>query len=228
MDAVILPSQSATPRYAVFYFDFRDPFSYLVAGRVQKVCRDSGVSLTLEPVDSTALGDGRVDASAGSDFWDKVARAAAAEGLTLRAPARFPFDAALLLKTCLFVRDRSGQEAMSAVAERIWQAVWQQGADPADPETAISAGKGAAVPAAALRAGMTAPRADQMLARATQRAKERGVSQVPTLQVESDFFPGVEALPAAELRLRGEHAAHGASDERPGSPSALPDWFFGG
>lgn len=224
---MILPRETTTPRHAVFYFDFGDPYSYVAAGRIQRLCRELGVSLAMEPVNASALGQG--GAVANDEFWPRVARAAAVEGLTLRVPDRYPFDSTLLLKTCLFVRDRSGQEAMSAVADRLWQEIWQQGADPTDIATAVRVAQSVAIPGLALTTGLASPRVDQMLVRVTERARERGVRVAPTVQVEADFFPGIDALPAAEVRLRGERApSRGSHDGPAGSPPTVPDWTFSG
>jgi 2-hydroxychromene-2-carboxylate isomerase len=221
--ALNLPHRTTAPRHAVLYFDFGDPCAYLASVRLPAACAEAGVSLTLEPIDASGLDPGCRPAAAGGPGWEPLRRLASEWGLSLSPPARYPFDASPLLRACLFVRDRSGQEAMAAMAERIWQAVWQDGADPGDPGTAVKAGRLAAVPEPALRAGLTDPRSAALLERFTRRALERGVRSVPAVQFDGETFEGVDGLAEAEARLRGVPS-------RPSRPAAPlpPDWMFGG
>ncbi len=223
--ALNLPHRTTAPRHAQLYFDFRDPCAYLAAARLPRVCAEAGVSLTLEPIDAGGLGPGCGPAAAGGPEWERLRRVAADWGVDLQPPAHYPFDSTALLRACVFVRDRSGQEAMAAMAERIWQEVWQEGADPAAADTAVKAGRLAAVPEPALRAGLADPRSAALLARVTARAVERGVGAVPAVQFEGETFEGLDGVAAAEARLRGA----ATSPPRPAPPAPPPpDWMFGG
>jgi 2-hydroxychromene-2-carboxylate isomerase len=212
---VNLPARTTAPAHAVFYFDFLDPESYLAAMRIAALSRGGAVSLTLEPVAAATV---TVD---GERSWSLLRGRAASLGVPFEPPPCYPFASAPLLETCLFVRDRSGQEAMAAVAERIWHGVWRDGADPSDRAMALRAAEGAAVPETALAAALDDPKWPEMLARVTQRARERGVRTVPALLVEDDLVSGLDGILRAEGRLRGTR-------ERTEPSAALPDWTFGG
>ncbi len=211
-----LPHRTTAPRHAVLYFDFADPESYLAAERIPRACRASATSLTLEPVSSVVLGGAPVAPAAAV-----VERARA-----LRVPLRVrePFDAEPCLRACLAVRDRSGQDAMAALAERFWHALWRDGLDLSAADALVRAAGGSGVPEAVLRAALEDPRTGEMLQRVTRRAAQRGVRQLPAVQIEDELFVGLERVTAVEERLAGRERPDG--DEASG-PN-LPDWFFSG
>ncbi len=213
---MILPHRTTAPRHAVLYFDFADPASYIAAERIPRACRAAATSLTLEPVSASALGV--VPGRAAGATLDR----ARALGVPLRA--REPFDADACLRACLFVRDRSGQDAMAALAERFWHALWRDGLDLADAGAVVSAAQGSGVPESVLRAALADPRTHDMLQRVTQRAAQRGVRQLPSVQIEDELFAGLERVTAVEERLAGRERPDG---DEPGGPG-VPDWFFSG
>jgi 2-hydroxychromene-2-carboxylate isomerase len=166
-------------------------------------------------------------------YWRQVEQAARRFGLPIAAPARLPFDSKLLLETCLFVKERSGQEAMAAVADALWRAVWQEGEDPESEETALRAARAVAVPERALRESLGDPRLPEVLARLTRRAALRGVRRVPTVQLEDRLFTALEGAVEAERILRGElpmqgDGRSGGRDDDSDGPGSVPDWTFSG
>ena len=211
--------------------------------RVPRLTVDSGAALTLMPVDAHALGGsggmtGPQASEALRDYlWRDVEAAASRLDLPFRRPDRFPFDSRLLLCTCLLVRDRSGQEAMQAVAESLWHEVWERGADPEDPGTVVRAGREVAIPESALRRAHEDPGTCGILSRFSARASQRGVFTVPTVDVEGVLFSGYEELAELERRLRGEplDAPRNANakpedrgDSEKGDSPDMPDWTFSG
>ncbi len=231
-----LPSRAISPRPIIFYFDFLDPFAYLAATRIPRACREAEASLTLEPVNSRVMP--AVGAVAmgerSSKQWETAGRAADHFGVILNRPGKYPFDATRVLETCLFVRDRSGQEAMAAVADALWSAIWADGADPERLRTALTAGRGVAVPEQVLRRSLEDPRAPEMLARVTARALRRGVTRVPEVQVDQRLYLGFNEVLTAERVIRCEQVQPGPGstadgpDEGEGGDVALPDWTFSG
>jgi 2-hydroxychromene-2-carboxylate isomerase len=219
---VNLPQRTTAPRHAVFYFDFGDPLCYLASERIPAACRELSVSLTFEPVDGTVMHTpGRLSRKGGT--WNEALQVATGLGIPLKQPTGYPFDSRPLLRACLHVRDRSGQEAMAALSEQLWIELWKNGADPSDMALLLRAGRTAGVPESVLRAGVEDARTAAMLERVTQRARERGVQGIPAVQLEDDLFVGFDRLADAEVRLGGR----GRRDDRPGT-SGLPDWTFSG
>jgi 2-hydroxychromene-2-carboxylate isomerase len=232
---VNLPRRASAPEHAVFYFDFADPYCYIAAMRVPRLTVDSGAALTLMPVDARALGgSGGMTGPQASEslrdyLWRDVEAAAKRLDLPFRRPDHFPFDSRLLLCSCLLVRDRSGQEAMQAVAESLWHEVWERGANPEDQDTVVRAGREVAIPESALRRAHEDPGTCGVLSRFSARASQRGVFTVPTVDVEGVLYSGYEEMAKLEQRLRGEplDASPGAPSKKGDSPD-MPDWTFSG
>jgi 2-hydroxychromene-2-carboxylate isomerase len=232
-----LPDHAHTPQNVVFFFDFADPYAYLASRRIPRAAREAQAALTLEPVDARGLLEGRAAVGAcpaevsREGYWDEVRATAERLGVPLLAPRRFPFDSRLLLETCIFVKERSGQEAMLAVADALWTAVWQSGADPEHQQTALEAARAVALPERALRESLGDPRLPEVLARLTRRAAMRGVRRVPTVQLEDRLFAGLEGFVAAERILRGElpmPEGRSQGDEGREDSGPMPDWTFSG
>lgn len=225
---MILPRDSSAPAHAVFYFDFLSPEAYLASGEVSRFAAITGAHLTWEPVQAGHLQPGVLP----SPDWDYLQHQAREGNLLFEIPRRYPFDSGQLLRTCVFVRERSGQEAMTAVAERLWRQVWGQGEDPEDLATAIRAGKEVALPEEVLRAGIEAPGTALILGRLTARAAARGVRIVPALFVHGSLFSGLGQMAEAERILRsdvqGFHSSTSGECQGPDSPGDIPDWTFSG
>jgi len=234
-----LPDHAHTPHHVVFYFDFGDPCAYIASRRLPRAAREAEAALTLEPVDARGLLEGRAAVGAcpaevtREAYWRQVEQAASRFGTPLERPARFPFDSKLLLETCLFVKERSGQEAMAAVADSLWRAVWQEGRDPEIEETALAAARAVALPERALEQSLGDPRLPEVVARLTRRAALRGVRRVPTVQLEDRLFTALEGTFEAERILRGELPMPGEAgadrrDDDSGPAGPVPDWTFSG
>ncbi|MDQ7005710.1 MAG: DsbA family protein [Acidobacteriota bacterium] len=223
-----LPSRTTAPLHVTFTFDFADPFAYLVSKLVPRACREAEAALTLEPVHARRLG------AAGGvppKPWPAVEAAAARLGMEVRVPRRYPFDSARLLETCLFIKDRSGQEAMAAVTDSLWEAIWVLGEDPESRQTAIRAGRSVAVPEPALEKALADSRMPAMLERVTRRAADRGVDAVPAIRLDAGLFVGFEAVLDGVARLGGSlPTGKGGAREGPGDDDdpAVPDWTFSG
>ena len=244
---VNLPSRATTPRHVTFYFDFLDPYAYLASNVIPEVCKQVQAALTLEAVDSrrlpreTALVRDATSPAVRAYLLEDVRQAAGRLGVEFRQPAKYPFDASMLLETCLFIKDRSGQDAMAAVTESIWEAVWKHGSDPESRETAIRAGGEVAVPEKALLAALEDPRLPGMLERATERAAGRGVVNVPAVSLGDRLFIGLnevltseslvrgkaEPAPGASTRVSGKENRSEDDDDDEKGPS-IPDWTFSG
>ncbi|HHN74013.1 MAG TPA: hypothetical protein ENK10_02165 [Acidobacteria bacterium] len=221
-----LPSRTTAPLHVTFTFDFADPFAYLVSRLVPRACREAEAALTLEPVHARRL-------AASSDQprrpWAEVEAAASRMGMQVRVPRRYPFDSVMLLETCLFIKDRSGQEAMAAVIDSLWEAIWVLGEDPESRQTAIRAGRAVAVPDRALEEALADFRMPALLERVTRRAEERGVGAVPALRIDSRPYVGFEAVLAAVAELGARPAGRALPpDPDDDQDPPVPDWTFSG
>lgn len=231
-----LPRRTSAPDHATFFFDFRDPYAYLASAWVPRLAVDSGIALTLAPIDSLELGHrggmtGPLASSSLQDYlWLDVERAAGRLGVAIHRPPRLPFDSRPLLRACLAVRERSGQEAMAAFADSLWHEVWERGRDPESCDTTLSAARDAAVPEPVLREAVEGQRGQALLDRVTGRAAERGVFTVPTVEVEGSLYSGIEEIGRLEQALRGAGLLGGEEgrSQREGPDDGVPDWTFSG
>ncbi len=235
-----LPRRTTAPGHATFYFDFGDPYAFLAARRVPEVLEARGLTLGLVPIDAGLLsGAGRSGAAGLAPgvrgyVIDDVRRIAARLGMPFAAPPVFPFDARCLLGLCLFVRERSGQEAMAAVADALWHEIWERGADPRDEATLLRAARDVAIPEATLRAAFDDPALQARVGRETARARERGVMSVPAVDEESHLFCGFEAVARLDPKLAQAAEAGEAGPAPEGGKNAperrgdMPDWTFSG
>lgn len=222
-----LPRDASAPVHAVFYFDFLSPEAFLASGQVARLAAIPGAHLTWEPVLTSHLqGSGPPVPD-----WEALREQARRWNRRLKVPPRFPFDSRPLLLAAVFVRERSGQETMIAMAHRIWRQIWEEGRDPENLDTAAAAGKEVAIPPSILLHGAADPSTGQVLDRLTSRAAARGVRTVPALFVEGSLYSGLDQFSGALRAL--EAAAHSPPrhpfENRPaGGGDDIPDWTFSG
>jgi len=234
---VNLPRRATAPEHATFYFDFGDPYAFLAARRVPSLLEARGMTLSLTPVDGGRLGE-REGAGAGGlapgvrgYVLDDVARIAGVLRIPFRPPEVFPFDSLDLLGFCLYVRERSGQEAMAAVADALWHELWERGSDPTGDELIVRAAGDAGIPGTTLRAAIADPRLRERVARETARARSRRVGAVPAVVLESGLYSGFDAVARLDpdlARAAGLAEESGDGPRGGGRRGDMPDWTFSG
>ncbi len=188
-----------------FFFDYSSPFAYLASTQLDGLAARTGARIRLEPLLLgglfKALGrpnvplfempkPKQIHVRRDLDRW------AARWGVPFRFASRFPMNTVKALRLTLACAD----EVRPALVSALFRALWVEDRDLADPavldDVARSTGAQAALPE------MESPEVKQRLFRATERAQERGVFGVPTLEVRGELYWGQDRLEQAEAALR--------------------------
>lgn len=191
-----------------FYFDFRDPESYLAAERVM---RTIGVPAPWVPIDSSRLPgphawDGFRCASDLAAAQEDIERTAAGRGMQpVRWPVELPFDSTLALRAAWYAKGLGRVVSFSLPAFR---QAYAGGHDlSTEAFVLISASAAEMHPRAVVQALGRAPVIDA-LAAATDRAIERGVTSTPAIWTGDRVFHGDAGVDeAAEFFAAREPAA---------------------
>ncbi|WP_026910669.1 DsbA family protein [Patulibacter minatonensis] len=190
-----------------FYFDFRDPESYLAAERVM---RTIGVPAPWVPIDSTRLPgphvwDGFRCESDAAAARERVERIAAERGMQpLRWPAELPFDSTLALRAAWYAKGLGRVVSLSLPAFR---QAYAGGHDlSTEAFVLISASAAEMHPRAVLQSLGRAPVIDA-LAAATDRAIERGVRSTPAIWTGDRVFHGDAGVDEAAAFFAARAAA---------------------
>jgi len=175
-------------RDAIWYFDFVSPFAYLCLHRLKELPAD--VRIEYRPVLFAGLlghwgqkGPAEIAAKRRytyrwCNWWAKRL------GIPFRFPAGHPFNPLQHLRLAIACGCRP------EVVARIFDSLWANGGDPANPGefTALSRSLGwqpAELGAEALK---------NTLRRNTENAAARGVFGVPTLEVDGELFWGADSI----------------------------------
>ena len=210
------PPKAEALAHFTFYFDVSSPWSYLAFERMPEVLAGRSYSVTYHPVDlpqilmQSASPTGPIEAllSAGhpDDAHDEASLRAQSQTQHFKWPARYPFESRpylRLLKACSPVL---GGSPSRWVVEMTLKHLWQQGLDPAEPETFLSLQAALApqmLPQFQAMAELSlAPALDHALEASNLKAIERGVRAVPAVQWGSQIFNGPDQLDALAKALR--------------------------
>jgi 2-hydroxychromene-2-carboxylate isomerase len=196
----------ATPT-AAFYFDLASPLAYLAAEQALYIFAGSPEPVVWTPIAAPGLpGAELFDAFRCEQERDAlkedVARRAAVLGLQpLRWPEQFPFDSALAMRVATYAKSIGRAVPFAQAAFR--QAF--AGGRALDNEDAVVIAAAACEmhPAAVLK-GAALRATAEALARATETAREAGVTDVPAVLAGGRVFHGEASLrDAADWLARG-------------------------
>jgi len=197
-DADGVPDPEGPP---AFYFDFRDPASYLAA---ERVIQTLPVATPWVPVDASRL--------PGPHAWEgfrcehdeaawreAIARTAAERGLQpLRWPIEVPFDSTLALRAAWYAK---GLGRVVSVSLPAFRQAYAGGHDLSTEAYVLIAASAAEMhPRAVLQSLERGPIVDALTA-ATDRAVERGVRTVPAVWTGDRVFHGDAGVDEAAAAL---------------------------
>ena len=186
-----------------FYLDFISPYAYLAFETMPDVLMGHSYTVTYKPVLFAALlkhhGQRGPAEMANKREWTyrQVQWLAHQHEVALQMPATHPFNPLALLR--LAVASQAQGLPNRYVCERIFQHVWQGGAEATDPERLAALTQEFAFE----RVGQDADVKAQLQAH-TDEAIARGVFGVPTLEVDGKLFWGLDALPMLQAYLAGD------------------------
>lgn len=186
-----------------FYLDFISPYAYLAFETMPDVLMGHSYTVTYKPVLFAALlkhhGQRGPAEMANKREWTyrQVQWLAHQHEVALQMPATHPFNPLALLR--LAVASQAQGLPNRYVCERIFQHVWQGGAEATDPERLAALTQEFAF----ARDGQDAEVKAQLQVH-TDEAIARGVFGVPTLEVDGKLFWGLDALPMLQAYLAGD------------------------
>ncbi|WP_320672213.1 DsbA family protein [Patulibacter defluvii] len=186
-----------------FYFDFRDPWSYLAA---ERVIATLPVATPWVPIDAGRL--------AGPHAWegfrceederaarDRIARTAVERGLQpLRWPLELPFDSSLALRAAWYAKGLGRVVSFSLPAFR---QAYAGGHDLATEAFVLISASAAEMHPRAVGQALRRPPVIEALEQATTRAIERGVRTTPAVWTGDRVFHGDDGVDEAARHLAG-------------------------
>lgn len=190
-------------RSVVFYFDFVSPYAYLAQQRLAEVpARIEYRPVLFAGVLAQWGQKGPAEITPKRKFTYRYCQwRADALGIPFHFPAQHPFNPLHHLRLAI------AAGATPPAVQRIFEALWTDGADAADPAAFESLCRELRVEAAAL----SAPAVKDALRENTEQAVVQGVFGVPTFEADGELFWGLDSI--AFLRDYLENPAILASAE---------------
>jgi 2-hydroxychromene-2-carboxylate isomerase len=185
----------AEPTQPVFFYDLGSPRCYIVA---ETIMATLPVVPEWEPVlarDIAAQGPAHIDR-------DQIEGQAAELGLQpLRWPVTWPPDTERAMLAATYAKQIGRAVAFSLAAFR---QTFAGGRDLSDENTVLIAGVACEMHPTALRKGIELRSTQNALARATRRARDAGVTDLPAIQIGDRLYRTTsEATAAIDGALRG-------------------------
>ena len=193
-----------------FWFDPISPFAYLAFAKLPRVLDGVSCTVDYQPLLFAGLlahwgqkGPAEIEPKRAWTFRH-VHWQAHRDGLPMQTPAQHPFNPLALLRLALACAPE-GMTPGRHVCEQIFRHVWEGGGD-ANDTTRLQTLTERLAP----RLDPNAAEVKQALKDATDRAIERGVFGVPTIELDGRLFWGVDSLDMVSACLRGDPWFHGA------------------
>lgn len=191
-----------------FLFDFGGPNSYLAYQVLPALCARTGAQAVFVPILLGGLfkltnnqapliryAETPVKRNYEMLEFDRFVKA---HELPFRMNPKFPINSMPLMRGAVAAQ-RLG--CFAAYVEAVMAAMWEDGADMADPAVVADVLTGAGLDAAALQAASEDPAVKAELAANTEKAAARGAFGVPTFFVGGEMFWGKERLAQVEAAL---------------------------
>jgi 2-hydroxychromene-2-carboxylate isomerase len=182
-----------------FYFDFGSPAAYLARTQLPALCLETGATLNYQPM----LLGGVFQATGnrppisvplkGSYLFEDLGRFARRYGVAFRFNPHFPVNTVTLMRVASGLKMRADPR-LDAYVTAMFQAIWVNARNMADPATAAEALATAGLDAAELMALAAEPDVKDRLRADTEAAVARGVFGAPTMFVGEHMYWGQDRL----------------------------------
>jgi 2-hydroxychromene-2-carboxylate isomerase len=188
----------------VFFYDFSSPYAYMSAHRVDDALP---VAPRWQPIlyGSLIQAIGKVpwsmrEGAARDAQMRECEQRAGALGLPLRWPHGWPLAtySVVVLRAALVADEQGLLREFSLAAYRQGLGM---GRDLTDMEVVLAAAEQAGLEPAAVREGVERPEIKERLRRATDEARELGVTGIPTVYADGELFWGDDRLADAAAAL---------------------------
>lgn len=182
-----------------FYFDFGSPASYLAWTQLPKICADSGATLNYRPMllggVFQATGN-RAPMSVplkGSYLFEDLGRFAKRYGVVLKPNPHFPVNTITLMRAASGLQMHADPR-FDGLVKAMFEAMWINAKNLADPATAAEVLAAAGLNAAELLALAAEPAVKDRLRSDTEAAVARGIFGAPTMFVGDAMYWGQDRL----------------------------------
>lgn len=182
-----------------FYFDVGSPAAYLAWTQLPALCAAAGATLVYKPMllggVFQATGN-RAPISVplkGSYLFDDLARFARRYGVPFSLNPYFPVNTITLMRIAAGLEMRADAR-LEAYLRAVFQALWVDGKNMADPATVADVLQTAGLEAAELMALAADPQVKDRLRLQTEAAVARGVFGAPTMFVDGVLYWGQDRL----------------------------------
>ncbi|NDP63277.1 2-hydroxychromene-2-carboxylate isomerase [Polaromonas sp.] len=182
-----------------FYFDVGSPAAYLAWTQLPALCLEAGATLKYRPMllggVFQATGN-RAPISVplkGSYLFDDLARFARRYGVPFSLNPHFPVNTITLMRIAAGLEMRADARVVVYLGA-VFEALWVNGMNMADPATAADVLQAAGLDAAELMALAADPQVKDRLRLQTEAAVARGVFGAPSMLVDGILYWGQDRL----------------------------------
>jgi 2-hydroxychromene-2-carboxylate isomerase len=182
-----------------FYFDFVSPAAYLAWTQLPALCAETGAALNYQPM----LLGGVFQATGnrppisvplkGSYLFEDLGRFSRRYGVAFRLNPHFPVNTVTLMRVASGLKMRADPR-LDAYVTAMFQAIWVNARNMADPATVAEALATAGLNATELMALAAEPQVKDRLRADTEAAVARGVFGAPTMFVGENMYWGQDRL----------------------------------
>lgn len=182
-----------------FFFDLGSPASYLAHTQLPILCHATGAELVYRPMllggvfQATGNASPAMIPAKGRYMMRDLARFAERYGVPMRFNPHFPINTLTLMRLLVAVQLHQPARFEGAL-QALFQALWVEGANLADPLKVAEVLAGAGFDVAALQAQIAEPAVKDALKATTEEAVKRGVFGAPTCFVGGEMFFGQDRL----------------------------------
>ena len=185
-----------------FWYEFASTYSYPAAMRVERAAAEAGVDLVWRPFllgpifGAQGWNDSpfNIYPAKGQYMWRDMARICAAQGLTLKAPVRFPQNGLTAARLALLGQDEPWGPAFT---RRVYLANFAEQKDISDEGVLAGILSALCLDAAAFTARANEPANKERLKAQTDEAIAKGIFGAPSFVVGDELFWGNDRLEAA-------------------------------
>ena len=185
-----------------FWYEFASTYSYPAAMCVERAAAEAGVDLVWRPFllgpifGAQGWNDSpfNIYPAKGKYMWRDMARICAAQGLTLKAPVRFPQNGLKAARLALLGQDEPWGPAFT---RRVYLANFAEQKDISDEGVLAGILSALGLDAAAFTARANEPANKERLKAQTDEAIAKGIFGAPSFVVGDELFWGNDRLEAA-------------------------------